>query len=516
MKKNLIHICWFIPLTFVTTSLFSQPYSIKFEIKGQPNRKVILGTIKGDDFFAKDSTVSYSEIIHFSLPTNSESGIYRVILGQTPYARIMNEAPQHLDFIFNKEDIEICTEFKTPKDSAVVIQSVENDLWFSFHKFETNYQKEIALLEQEVDYFWSKQDTQNVLKKANEFNEKQSIRNLSIKQNCEKYSDLLAAKLIALFYEPVRDGHLSPDDRKKAYQKDYFTTIDFSDAELIKSAGYTDKVFQYLTTYNSPELTQKERETAYKKGVDIILSNTTKNIEVSEFITNYLCHGFEVLKMQNVIDHIKNSQVFSIKFEVKDQPNSMVTLGFVKGNDFIAIDSTRSNNEITCVSLPWQSESGIYRAILSDKHNKKSVNTVPRHIDFIFNKEHIEIKTTFTAPQDSAVVIHSRENELWFSFLNYETNYRKNITALEQEADNLWAKQDTANALKKTNEFNQTQITRNLMIEQNTQKHPELFATKIISLFIEPVKDGFLSPDERNKAFRKEYNKTAGIIKKPD
>ena len=84
-------------------------------------------------------------------------------------------------------------------------------------------------------------------------------------------------------------------------------SLDFSYESLIYSQAYTDKVFQYLLSYNQSGLTQQQREKEYIKAVDIILTNTNKNKEVFEFIQEYLIHGFEVLKLERVVSYIREN-----------------------------------------------------------------------------------------------------------------------------------------------------------------------------------------------------------------
>jgi len=293
-----------IVLSIFSYQAFAQSYSINVEVKNQPKQKVILGKIKGDDFMAIDSSIANSDFINFKLPDNSGIGVYRIILGQTPYAKIMKEAPQQLDFIFNRENIAIKTHFKAPFDSSQILQSDENKLWFSFLKYEQNYRKQFDIFEKEVDYLWTQKDTANALEKTNEFNRLQMARDLFIGQNTQQNSQLFAAQLIALFREPIMDGYLSKTERKDIFQKEYFKTVDFTNEQLINSAGYTDKIFRYLVTYNQSDFTNTEREAAYKNAVDIILANCNKNEKVYRFIVEYLNHGFEVLQMQNLIDYI--------------------------------------------------------------------------------------------------------------------------------------------------------------------------------------------------------------------
>lgn len=43
--------------------------------------------------------------VSWQFPANATPGMYRLVFGQTAYAKVMGEPPQQLDFIFNKGDI---------------------------------------------------------------------------------------------------------------------------------------------------------------------------------------------------------------------------------------------------------------------------------------------------------------------------------------------------------------------------------------------------------------------------
>jgi hypothetical protein len=103
---------------------------------------------------------------------------------------------------------------------------------------------------------------------------------------------------------PMLDGYLSPEERLMAFKSDYFKVLDFSNPGLINSQVYSDNIFNYLIRYNSPFITQKQRETEYMKAVDVIMANVKQNNEVRKFVKDYLLHGFEVLKLNSLISYI--------------------------------------------------------------------------------------------------------------------------------------------------------------------------------------------------------------------
>jgi peroxiredoxin len=333
----------------------AQPYTLEVSIKNQPDNPVVLGTIRGDKFSPLDSlelqavtgslpgknnTGSQGTIqqvtsshqlnqlkkVSWRFPANATPGMYRIIFGQTTYARVMGESPQQLDFIFNNEDIIFEIDFKEPLESLVVVLSEENRLWFDFLKKEKELQNHLDLLEKEVNYFQERltasrsvaeteTDLQELEKqvalKVNTFNQLQLERDRFILNVAERNEGLLASRFITVFREPLRDGFLSHQERMKIYQQEYFRHIGFSDESLIHSPVLTDKIFDYLVTYNQPGLTQEQREQAYMKAVDAVMSQINPmvsgsqlNNPVYEFILNYLVSGFERLNMDRVLTYI--------------------------------------------------------------------------------------------------------------------------------------------------------------------------------------------------------------------
>jgi hypothetical protein len=121
------------------TAVFAQPYSIGTIIKNPPTTPIILGIVQGDNFTAIDSTFAKNGLIRFTFPTDAKTGMYRLILGYTKYAKVMNEPPQQLDFIFNKEDVVLETNYKHPESETRVIQSAENEIWYAYKAKANNW-----------------------------------------------------------------------------------------------------------------------------------------------------------------------------------------------------------------------------------------------------------------------------------------------------------------------------------------------------------------------------------------
>ena len=306
-------------ITFTTIALhaYSQPFTLEIQINNQPDNHIILGEIKGDNFIPLDTLLVHpvnknsisenSKAAQYTFPENLATGMYRLILGQTTYAKVMNEAPQQIDFIFNNEDLILESDFDAPEDSLLVVLSEENRVWVEFLRNEKQYQKLLKEWENEVDYYQKNRTTDNDKKlqnAINHYNTLQKEHNGFIGEMISHYPDLLATKMIKMYQTPFLDGNLSQQQRKTLFQNDFFKTLDFSDERLIHSSVYSDRIFYYLTSYNQAGFTKEQLESKYIKAADVVIANTNQNQKVYEFILGYMIHGFEVLKMDKVIDYI--------------------------------------------------------------------------------------------------------------------------------------------------------------------------------------------------------------------
>ena len=301
IEKKIIWIAIFTVQSFI---LSAQSYSLQIQIHNQPDIKVILGALKGDQINFIDSAYVVSGKVQFKLSGKIPSGVYRLLLGQTIYAKVLNESTQKLDFIFNKENIVFETDFKVPDDSLKIIESEENKVWFGFLKGEKDYQEKLKYAKLELDYYQSKGDTLNALSRAYKYNQLQKNRENLIIQIIHQNPTLLASKMVNLYHVPFMDGNLSQQQRKEVFNAEYFNQLDFTEEALINSAVYTEKVFQYFNSYAQRGLTKEQQELEFQKALNVILEKCNQNEKVYEFILDYLVRGFEILKMDNLIQYV--------------------------------------------------------------------------------------------------------------------------------------------------------------------------------------------------------------------
>jgi hypothetical protein len=306
LNRALYFLLSFVLLGAIGRNCFAQTFTVEVQIKNQPNSTILFGSIRGDDFTAIDSTSLNQPVgkVKFTFPANAHPGVYRIIFGVSSYSKLMNTPPQQLDFIFDNENLVFDTDFKDPVVNLKVIESKENLVWFEFRAKDKILRQNIDLIEKQLDQYWLAKDTAKVIETANEFNQLQLERDLFVVKTSQENRGLFASQMIKNQRQPLLDGFLTPEERKESFKKEFFRTLDFTDASLINSSVYTDNIFNYLVSYNNPMFTQKQRETEYMKALDVIVPNIRQNNEVYRFIMGYLLHGFNVLQMENVIGYI--------------------------------------------------------------------------------------------------------------------------------------------------------------------------------------------------------------------
>jgi hypothetical protein len=239
---------------------YSQEFKLTLQIKNQLQNQIIIGTLKGDKFTPADTLevqlVTSDSPAEFSINTNNHTfktttftftetckpGMYRLVLGQTSYTKVMNEPPRQIEFIFNNENIVFETDFKAPVDSLKIAESEENRVWFGFLQKEKEYQKQLKEVEAEMDFYRTSAKSFETAKRIETYNQLQHERDNLIQRTVEKNHELFAARLIKMYREAFLDGNLPKEERTRILKDNYFKNLDFTDESLINSSGYTENV----------------------------------------------------------------------------------------------------------------------------------------------------------------------------------------------------------------------------------------------------------------------------------
>ena len=297
-----------IAFLFVVIFAPAQDYSIAVVVKNQPKHQVLLGKVSGDNFIPLDSLLAESEMLRFQVDKNEGPAVFRLMLGEPAENNESEETePRKCDFIFNAENVVLKTDFLAPVENLEILESKENLFWYNFILRDNLLLQGVSALEREMENHWVKKDTIADNTAADEFNRFKMERNMFIEELVKENAGLYASKIIEFSKIPVMDGYLGGEERIELLKKQFFAGLKFDNEDLIYSQVYTDKIFDFLVLFNEPWEKEEVREMEYKKAVDTVLKQLATNIKVKDFVVNYLIHGFEVLEMQGVIEHIKSS-----------------------------------------------------------------------------------------------------------------------------------------------------------------------------------------------------------------
>ena len=278
--------------------IWAQEYKIKINISRLSSDKVYLASVYGDKLKIIDSTKASDGSFVFELSDQHQPGIYKLTFSK-PAA---NQPSPELDIIFNKENISVSSDYYYLYDSLVVNNSLENRIYYDFLKKENEFQKKLELLHPLVIHFPKDDKLYNDL--TDKYNKLQNERKRLVEQVINKNPNTYAARIINMYKSPFLDAYVTEGERINAFRLHYFDELDMSDELLLNSSVYKDKIIQYLKLFRNSKLLPAQQEEEFIKAVDIIMSKTNENSKVYDFAINYLVHGFELFKMEKVLNHI--------------------------------------------------------------------------------------------------------------------------------------------------------------------------------------------------------------------
>jgi len=182
-----------------------------------------------------------------------------------------------------------------------------------------------------------------------------------------------------------------------------------------------------------------------------------------------------------------NSQKnYIIRFQIKGMQNNAALLYSVYGDNTTIIDTAYVTEDKKIAFLLNDSNHiGMYRCLFGNN----------RYLDVIFNKENIDIITTYSQPGDSAQVIASVENRLLYNYFKlnriYEmkSEYLIPVIRFYPEHDDFYKLADK--------EYNNLQKGRDEYIDEIVKKYPNLIVAKYLKTKKSPIIDTKMPDNEK-------------------
>lgn len=293
MKQRLILLL--IILIYIT----SYPQTIKITIHGINNDKAYLFSLEGEKTIFIDSiNTSGADSYVFSFePNKNHFGFYRLSFSNKKF----------LNFIYDKEEIEITTYANDIFDSIKILKSESNEIYYEFVKLNNGYKIKSELLRLILNRYPKEDDYYQTTKEKLIQIQEEYLYFVNV------VSQAIPNSLVARY---VRSAQLplikieSPFEEQLSYLKTHaLDDVNFYDDGLIYSDAFTNKTIEYLTYYRDPQLPLELLEKNFEVAIDTILSKAKINEIVYTHIVEYLLDGFKKFGFENVINYVIENYV---------------------------------------------------------------------------------------------------------------------------------------------------------------------------------------------------------------
>jgi len=200
-------------------------------------------------------------------------------------------------------------------------------------------------------------------------------------------------------------------------------------------------------------------------------------------------------------------QSWIIQGSIENAEEGPVLLASFYGDRFRVLDSMDTSSGFFYFMLSEDAPTGIYRLIYSDRVD--SVRMQNRKVEFIFNRENLEL---FISSTDLGPVIYfenSLENQVYREFMEFELDYEAQLMSLYPRLDPVQPEE----AQDAVEEYGRIQRERESFMDSISGLYPDLYAVQIMNAFRSPQIPGELSHNQRIDTLKICFFDPAGIDK---
>lgn len=294
-------------LLFLPTLCLGKDFQIKMHIKNLPEEGApnLVKIFNGNMYMVDSTATREGEVLIFDVPGDTDAGMLRATLGMSTYNRFMNGQPTTIDFLFNKEDVELSLDFTQPDATLEIIQSNENKAYFGYLKKDNQFFQKLGALEQVVIQYPDKDDFYKLALKY--YVQFQIEREKWIDSIYHAAPGQLASKILNTRRMPFSSGDLTPEQRDSVFKSQFLEKMSFTDSTLLFTNIYTDKLFQYINFFIKRELGPRENEAGVIAALDGIMPKISENEQIKNYLLQFLIAGLESMKMEEVLAHISTN-----------------------------------------------------------------------------------------------------------------------------------------------------------------------------------------------------------------
>ncbi len=280
-------------LLFLSFQFSAKAYQINGTIKNYNSAQVFLSSVYGDKLSILDSTFTDRDG-RFELTLNEKlpKGMYRLFFAKD----------QKIDLLFNSENIVFESNVTDPVNQIQIKESIENKIYYEYLLRRNYDQYRLELLQPVLMYYPKTDAFFNTI--SEEFNSIQTGLVEFTKDLQFKNKDTYASLIIGMNQKPLLLATLNPAQQQLYLREHYFDHIKFDEPSLLQSNAITSSILSYLSLYQNQNLNKEQLEKEFMRAVDEILTHTQANIEIHNFVIEYLINGFENFGFNNVISHM--------------------------------------------------------------------------------------------------------------------------------------------------------------------------------------------------------------------
>ncbi len=290
-------------LLYCLIALHGQSWVIQGSIENAEEGPVLLASYYGDRFRVVDSMDTRSGSFYFILSEDSPSGIYRIIYADR--AEGIRTQNRFVEFIFNRENIEIIVSSRDGGPLPYFEGSVENQVYTGFMNFEMEYEERLMTVYRQLYPAPTGEDEYDA--EARRYNELQGGRIHYMDSITSLYPELYAVRIMNAFRSPLIPGEMKHLQRIDTLKQCFFDHAAIDDPLLLYAPVYTFKLIDYLSLYKADTLSREQQEKEFIKAVDHIMVNVSNQKELRAFVVDFLLEGFESLDMEQVQMHIADN-----------------------------------------------------------------------------------------------------------------------------------------------------------------------------------------------------------------
>ena len=262
-------------------------HTINGEIIGLKDSTVMLAYYFGGKQYATDTAEVLNGKFSFKGKKELQGGMYLVVLSNQQYFDII-VSEQHFSFSTKLTDLIGEMTFKNSK---------ENPPFYKYLNFITQMQKEVTPIRQQLETAGAAAK-KALQEKATTIDSKvKKFRSDFLKNNTDKFfSKIVTATTEIVIPESPLDSTGNPDKTfpYRFYKKHFWDNVDFSDARMLRTPIFFNKMDQYLD-----KLTAKHPD-SINVSADVLVNLSKANGDIFQYVVSYITSTYERSKIMGM------------------------------------------------------------------------------------------------------------------------------------------------------------------------------------------------------------------------